>query len=271
MPPSFTLKPFTEADLAELPSLQPEGWGPLLPVFRIYLGIPACRPVQVRVAGVLAGVGTAIGLGESGWLAQIIVGADFRNRGIGSAIVDHLADDLLSRGCHTISLVATELGYPRYVKAGFRTQTEYCFFERGREETLDPLDIEALEPLTRRDLEAVLRLDREFSGEDRSAFILAHAGGGVCYRSEGRLTGFYLPELGEGLVVASCEKAGRTLSGLRIRTENRSVIPEGSVAGRAFLAESGFRETRRGWRMILGRGFDWKPEGYWNRIGGNLG
>ncbi len=69
-------------------------------------------------------------MGNTAWLAHIIVDPEYRKRGIGSLIVCQLLDFLKNSGCETVSLIATELGYSVYKKAGFVEQTEYAFFER---------------------------------------------------------------------------------------------------------------------------------------------
>ena len=74
----------TENDIGDVNRLQPQGWKNILPYFYIYIEMPFCFPVKVVVEGKVAGIGTAIIMGTTAWLAHIIVNPDLRNSGIGT-------------------------------------------------------------------------------------------------------------------------------------------------------------------------------------------
>ena len=91
------------------------------------------------------------------------------------------------------------------------------------------------------------------------------------YQENGKLTGYYIPGLGEGLIIADNVEAGIELMKLRYSIINKGVLPIDNIEGIKFLKENGFLEIKRAKRMILGKEFSWQPGKVFNRIGGNLG
>jgi GNAT superfamily N-acetyltransferase len=257
-------------DIDSLKELQPDGWPDIIPVFKFYTSSPFCFPVKIESEKVIVGIGAGIKLGTTGWLAHIIVRADCRNKGIGSIVVDNLVSKLKEEGCESISLIATQLGYPVYKKFGFIDQTDYVFFERG--DTLkDQHTPEHVMPYSDDSVEEIFALDRAVSGEMRREILCDKMGDAFVYKKDGRVTGFYLPSLSEGLIVADNAEAGIELMRVRCSRLNKSVLPADNKPANDFLIANGFSEYRRAKRMILGKEFKWQPEGLFNRIAGNLG
>lgn len=64
------------------------------------------------------------------WLAHIIVHSQFRNNGIGFAIVNELLGVVNKMKVSSCLLTATVLGKSVYLKAGFRSISEYVFLNR---------------------------------------------------------------------------------------------------------------------------------------------
>ena len=118
------IKPMIGKDIKTIKKLQPKGWSNIVETFKYYYKAPFCYPIKAVIEGEIVGIGTAISYINTGWLAHIIVSEEHRGKGIGGAIVNYLCDYLKNSGHKTISLIATELGYPVYKKAGFREQTE---------------------------------------------------------------------------------------------------------------------------------------------------
>jgi GNAT superfamily N-acetyltransferase len=226
--------------------------------------------VKVIIKSRIVGIGSGISLGKTAWLAHIIVDPEFRKRGIGSFIVEQLLDSLKKSGCETVSLIATELGYPIYRKAGFVEQTEYVFF--GREEPLkDYCRPENIVQLANTNIDDLLNLDKEISGEDRKRLLTDNLEGCHVYQSNGKNIGYYLPELGEGLIIADNMEAGIELMRFKYAASDKGVLPVENREGIAFFKENGFVETRKAKRMILGKAFPWRPSNIFSRIGGNFG
>ena len=121
------------------------------------------------------------------------------------------------------------------------------------------------------DKEDIFRLDREVSGEERGKILSKHLAGSWIYEEDSDVIGFYLPELGQGLTVASNPEAGIALMKTRLSRKNKDWLPVDNKDGIRFLKENGFKEFRRSKRMVLGKPFIWRPEKLYSPIGGNLG
>jgi GNAT superfamily N-acetyltransferase len=260
----------TYQDLALLGPLQPADWGDIVPAFRFYLESPFCFPVKTTVDDAIAGIGAAIILEGTAWLAHIIVSPDHRKQGIGSAVTGHLLDITREQRCKTVSLIATELGYPIYKKAGFAEQDDYVFFKR---ET--PLEngrlTEDMSYYREGFKTGMLKLDRAFSGESRAKLLEPKLEHSLVHQNGGKVDGFYLPGLGEGLIIAANVRAGLELLRLKLSLTNKNVLPASNKEGMALMLENGFLETKRAKRMVWGPGFAWHPEKMFGRIAGNLG
>jgi GNAT superfamily N-acetyltransferase len=264
------IEPIVEAEIDSLRELQPDGWSDIVPAFKLYTTSSFCYPIKVKSDNGTIGIGAGIRFGNTGWLAHIIVQSKERNKGIGSKVVDCLLNRLKCEGCESISLIATELGYPIYKKFGFADQTDYVFFERS-----EPLKGQSISgnvlPCTSAYAEDIFSLDQEISGETRTELLRDKLANSFVYREGREVTGFYLPEVGEGLIVANNAEAGIELMGLRLSRANKSVVPADNETALAFLVARGYREYNRAKRMIWGKTFGWQPRKLFNRIAGNIG
>ena len=167
----------------------------------------------------------------------------------------------------TIQLVATEMGEPLYKKVGFRNIGEYAFMKEG--ETTEPTTrCTSYHPKYR---EEILALDFAASGEDRQTLLEPHLSQALVYCGD-RLSGFYMPTLGEGLIIADNEEAGISLMKNKLaRAWLYIAIPRGNPPALEFLKSLGHKEYRVGKRMALGPEIPWHPKMIFGRIGGNLG
>jgi Acetyltransferase (GNAT) family/Acetyltransferase (GNAT) domain len=264
------LEPVSANDIDILHELQPDGWPDIVTSFEFYTTSSLCFPIKISSDNIIVGVGAGIKFGGTAWLAHIIVKADQRNKGIGSAIVDQLVNKLKDDGCASISLIATELGHPVYKKFGFVDQTDYVFFERS-----EPFKDQRLSgnivPYSSAVAEEICSLDRTVSGETRRELLGDKLDRSFLYRRDGKLIGFYLPNLGEGLIVAGDVDAGIELMKARSSRTNKSVVPVDNKAAIDFLTANGFSERKRAKRMIWGKEFVWQPDKLFNRIAGNFG
>lgn len=264
------LEPIVESDLQSLRELQPGGWPDIVPVYINYLRRPYCTPVKVILEGKIAGIGTAISWGKTAWLAHVIVAPERRNKGIGSFIVSQLLQILKNSGSETVSLIATEMGYPVYKKAGFTEQTDYVFFERETP-LKNGCQSENILRMPPEDQAELFALDKKVSGEDRSALLAEEAGNCYLYRENGKTLGFYLPGLGEGLIIAENPAAGIELMKFKYSIAIKGALPAENKEGIGFFKENGFHKGEKAKRMIWGKEFSWHPEQIYARIGGNLG
>jgi len=265
----MTILPLSRQDLSLLGDLQPEGWPDILPFLDFYTQSAFCFPLKVMIDNRITAMGTGIVHGQTGWLGHIIVSPAYRNRGIGKAVTQALIDVLQAQRCTTLYLVATDLGAPVYAKAGFETETEYLFFKDVVTET-DPVDRHIV-PFAGEHEAQIVALDRHISGEDRTMELSRGFEGCQVYLAGSTLEGFYLPGLGEGLIVAATPTAGVALMKLRLSAFNHAAFPVDNVQATQYLYALGHKEIRRAKRMRLGEERPWHPAGLYNRIAGNIG
>ncbi|HEY9045701.1 MAG TPA: GNAT family N-acetyltransferase [Ohtaekwangia sp.] len=261
---------FTRHDLSHLHDLQPEGWNQLESIFDFYLQSDFCFPLKYTVDGKLAGTGVYILHRDTAWLAHIIVHRDFRYQGIGTILTQALIEHAQKPGIQTILLLATALGEPVYSKQGFQKELTYLFFRHDNvKEVAVPKN--AI-PFEQRYTESLLALDRVITGEDRSKLILQYVTGAVITIHDNILTGFCLPALGEGPIVAQTPEAGIYLLQWKLAMGVKKIaLPENNMAGIHFITEQGFTLYTTGIRMYRGEKQVWHPESIYSRIGGNFG
>jgi len=258
-------------DLDGIKHLQPPGWPDIVPVFEFYVKKDFCYPIKIKLDGKIVGIGTAVIFHKTGWLAHIIVDKDYRNRGIGSAIVNELLRITKSESVETNLLIATELGFPVYKKAGFEIISEYYHFKREK-----PWNGYAVSPNIsnfRNDYYSmIIEMDNNISGEEREILLKEYAHDSLIYLENNILKGFYIPKLGGGLIFADTNHAGLELMKLKYSKADTAVLPSDNFSGISFLKENGFVQTSTiGIRMVLGKNINWKPEKVYSRIAGNLG
>lgn len=262
---------FTYSDIDKISHLQPEGWPVITNAFRFYLGYDFCYPVKVMLDNEIVGLGNLIHFGQTAWLSHIIVGYDYRKQGIGFKIVDHLLAECKARGIKTSLLIATELGEPVYLKAGFRKVSDYCFFKREPHQAGNHSS-ENIQPYKEDFYKDIIQLDTYVSGENREMLIKDYLSKSFVFINHKDIEGFYIPGLGEGPIYALTPYAGRELMRFKYATADRAIIPGENQTAIEFVKEMGFTEAKTiGKRMILGSDIAWKPEMIYSRIGGNLG
>lgn len=266
----MTFENFTESDLQQLKPLEPEGWGDLIPRFRLLLENAGCFPFKLTVNKTIAAVGATILFPESAWLACIITHPDYQRQGIGEKMTRYLIASVDMTLRPTINLIATPMGYPLYKKIGFITDSIYDHFDVVpvyRPELAD----HRIRNYESKDIEEILRLDKALSGEDRSTMLLNYMTEASVFYEGDVLTGYYLPSLGEGLIFAQNATAGTALMNLRTSTKRNAVIPQSNKAALNFMEAAGLRPFRISTRMYIGKKMDWDPTAMYNRIGGQLG
>ena len=253
-------------DLSAIARLQPEGWQDITPSFRFYLSHSFCSPYKLTLGDEIAGVGATVRHATTSWLGHIIVHPQHRNRGFGTLITNHLIS-IAKKDSTTISLIATTLGAPVYAKCGFKTEREYIFLQGQA--------LPAAAPASDYDTEfesQMLDLDRKISGEDRRQLLTPHLKNSKLVLSDKKVTGFYMPTLGEGLIVADNEEAGIRLLHEKLKaSDNKIVIPLENQTALSYLQKLGYKEFLRGTRMYLGNKILWHPNKLYSRIAGNLG
>ncbi len=256
-----------ELAAAELPLLKdfpPPDWRTDLPaLFGRHFGQPYFYPIVAEMDGKLVGCANGLLNGNAGWLGNIIVLPSAREHGIGTALTRHLVDFFRTRGVAAQLLIATPMGEPVYRKLGFEIVSDYVFYSKPDAASVpfsDPSS--SVRPMVSADIETVFALDRTITGEERRP-VLARCldGGSVHVSPSGAVDGYYLPGIGNGLVIASNDGAGLALMRHKLSMGvQTSVVPEGNKVAAEFLHRQGFVEVFRAPRMALGSAdANWRP------------
>jgi len=257
---NMKLEPLRESDLEDLGRLEIEEWNEVAAPQRIYLSRPSCHTVKAVVEGEIVGIGTAIRSAEAGWIQDVGVASKWRRRGVGGAIVEHLVEHLRTAGCGTVLLGASEMAFSLYSKLGFAVDTEYVTFAGDLEIPSEGGFGRHIRPFLPGDEEAILRMDREICGEDRSAELASKMDQAFVYSGDGGPLGFYFPFVRGGVVEAVDRSAGLELMGFKTMDTKKAVVPRENLPAILFLIKHGYRQKEREIRMYLGESFKWRPD-----------
>ncbi len=219
----------------------------------------------------IIGTGNCFYLGKVGWLANIIVLDQYRGNGFGTKITKSLSDYLVSKGCAIQSLIATKLGKNVYKRMGFREVCSYSYFKNIDVQEM-PLDLR-LKRTHDIFFDKVCLLDKETNNEDRSTLLKRYYNDGwVVCDTRDKLEGFYLPNFGHGLIIASTNEAGELLLQVKHSAKNqRTAVPEQNLHGLEFFNNSSFVKTGECTKMVLGNDFSWKPQNVYSYGSGCFG
>ena len=220
------IQEFTSADLIRISHLQPDGWDDITAFFQVYDEADFCLPLKIEDNHRIVAIGSLVLFPGTAWLAHIIVDIHRRRKGLGQAITGELIRRAEQNGCDVQLLIATDLGAPLYERLGFRCSCQYNFYQKHAGGTGEvPAQIRVLEPA---DFPQVLDLDQQASGEDRSTVLYRYGTSGWVYTGseEKVIRGFFLPNLGDGTIVAQDAEAGTALMDLRLpMAETGPVLP----------------------------------------------
>jgi hypothetical protein len=247
--------------------LRPDGWSDIVPYFNFYIQSNFCHPIKIEFDRQIVAIGNTIMHGDTAWLSHIIVDVQYRNRGLGAVITKSLVDFVHKQHIGTILLIATKAGEPVYRKTGFEKETEYQSFHQEKKLTVDDESV----PFSALYEKQILELDKKISGESRAALLKPHLQQARLIIDASKLAAFYLPTLGEGMIMADVDDAGIKLLAIKHREIQRTAIPVNNITAHQFLLKHGFIEGFKGTRMFLGKPVSCSPEKNFSRIGGNLG
>ncbi len=219
----------------------------------------------------IVGIGNVFLRGKVGWLANIIVHKDHRNKGLGFKMTKFLVEFLTSRGCKTQLLIATQLGEAVYKKIGFEKITEYECFDSVVGYDYRPTN--HIRKMDRTSLQQLRTFDAEINGEDRSDLIEKYYHDGLGYFNEkNELLGFYLPNFARGLVLSKEEKAGIELLKIKHSEKGRrTLLPLENQTGIDFLSKLGLQQGVRSSKMVLGKKVVWNPKCIYSYASGYCG
>ncbi|HLP14872.1 MAG TPA: GNAT family N-acetyltransferase [Bacteroidota bacterium] len=258
-------------ELSVIRNYAPPDWNlDLEELYRRHYHTEYFLPLAAVVGDEIAGTGIAIINNATAWLGAIIVRDEYRNRGIGRAITEHLIEAGRRCGVESFLLTASALGRPIYEKIGFQKDIDYLFFKMDASCNVGAVN-ERIQPITVADADAVFAMDRAITGESRAELLSQFLEGGFKYEGRG-LEGYFLPAYGKGLIVARTEIAGIELLKFRLSRDTSSIcIPETNTAGIKVLTSLGFREYQRSPRMFLQKNVLWDPQKIYSRATGYSG
>lgn len=117
----------------------------------------------------------------------------------------------------------------------------------------------------------VIDLDKHISGEDRSQHLDTFLQDSFVYLKKDKIEGVYFPTFGDGLIVAITPKAGQELMKQRFEKFKMASFPQANTHAQDFMKFHGYAPIATPARMHFGKSMHWKPEGLFNRVGGNIG
>ena len=256
-------------DIDEAVKLDPKDWSHIGPRLDAYIKLESCLSIKLSDENEIRGIGTAVSFKSSGWIGHLIVKDGHRGKGYGKAILNYLCDHFFKTGHKTISLFTTNMGYPMYDKYGFAVQTEYVQYEKTSDK--DYIMSSNITNLEAKDYETILKMDRLAAGEDRSELLLGFVNDGLVYKQNNKITGFYLKNLGEGILIAETEEAGEELIKLRMTTRKQATVPIENNFANSFFSENKYKKTENVRKMMYGEKIKGKYENIFNRAGGSYG
>ncbi|MFD3454017.1 GNAT family N-acetyltransferase [Streptomyces sp. NPDC058691] len=211
------------------------GWGIDAPDGR---GL-AATAILTRYAGGLAAV------------SMVLVAARYEGRGLGRRIMTHVLGEA---GDDTVTLHATDRGRPLYEKLGFRA-VGTVVTHRGtfRPPAADEAGPAAVRPAGDADLPALLALDAEVFGADRSPLLRdlpRFATRTLVAEEDGRLTGYASAWLNEGTLIVGPVVADTTAVARRLIT---AIARDAAGPVRLdLLTEDPLRHTLPAWATAQG-------------------
>lgn len=221
------------------------------------------HPLAAVKNDTIIGYGNAFIFGKTAWLGNINVEREYRRQGIGIEMTAQLLQHCFRSGATSINLIATETAEPLYRKLGFVEDTLYLFY-RGWYDG----DIHGrIDRIEGRDRCSILEINYQVTGEVKDSVLQEYLPSGYKYLDDnGKISGFYLPDYGNGMILAMDDIAGRDL--LKFKHHKRdtlSVLSEENESGVTFLEEMNFRKVSKSKRMYLGDYTPWLPQNTYSR------
>jgi len=272
--PVLKIRQLQKSEINLLSGFPPEEWKLDLSGFvSFHFGYSYFYPIVAEVDNKLAGFAQGILNGKTGWLGNIIVLPEYRRQGIGYELTIHLVEYFKGKGCKTQLLIASEMGKNIYKKLGFNESSSYYFLRDGSNFQFYKRN-NKIRKIVRSDFSLIKKLDEEITSEERYDFIKRFFNTGCVYKEEGsnEIEGFFLPNLGGGLINAKSSEAGLELLKFKLSLQKtKAVIPSENKIALDFLEKEGYNIYLKVPRMVLGNELNWKPECIFNRATGYCG
>jgi len=225
----------------------------------LHIGQSHFYPIAARIEDEIIGIANVmINDNKVGWMGNILVKDNFNQMEIHEMLLRRLIDFCINRTLSSILIFADLEHEELYKTLGFRKSTEYVYLNGNQ---ISGTHSENIRKIKDSDYEAILRIDQEVTGEYRPQIIEPYLTNGFVFEEDTEVQGFFLPELGNGLIIAATDKAGLYLLQYKHgQQEYTAVIPKGNHTAIDFLYQNGFEEVNRVNRMYMGNEVLWKPE-----------
>jgi ribosomal protein S18 acetylase RimI-like enzyme len=155
-------------------------WGLAEEDFRFMIDLEPHGCFVAKENSKVVGLATTISFGEVGWIGNVIIERDRRDRGYGSLLVRHAMDYLKGVGTQTIGLYAYLRAVPLYERLGFKSDVVFEVLE-GR--PLSPPCGRDVRKADEKDLDDIFDLDICCFGGSRKRLLerIALKKGNLCY------------------------------------------------------------------------------------------
>ncbi|MGA2682690.1 MAG: GNAT family N-acetyltransferase [Candidatus Bathyarchaeia archaeon] len=211
------------------------------------------------------GIATSISFGKVGWFGNLIVKEKYRKKGAGKLLVRHSIKYLQARGAQTIGLYAYPSLADFYGNLGFKVDEDFAVLQA---KDLGSLASEGLPRVTRQQIKAIEKFDRQSFGGDRQKLlesIILEKGNLSYFKSEeNEVAGYVAATVYEKMVwigplICREGKVDVAISLLRTVLSNVAgksvylVLPRKEAALADMLFSAGFKEDFSVSRMFLGQ------------------
>ena len=165
------IRQLRQSEISLLEDFPPADWNMDLPGFvSFHFGYPYFYPIVAETENKIVGFGNGILNDKVGWVGNIIVLSEYRKKGIGYELTNHLVEYFKHKGCTKQLLIASEMGKNIYAKIGFKESSTYQFFKVGIAFPNYQKAVEIRE-VNENDFILLKKLDKEASGEERFHLI----------------------------------------------------------------------------------------------------
>jgi GNAT superfamily N-acetyltransferase len=163
------LRSLTGADLALGLRLKTQaGWNTTEADWRRARDLQADGCFVAELDGVAVGTVTNCIFGPVAWVALVLVDAEVRGRGVGTALMQHSLAYLEKQGVRSVRLDATPLGRPVYEKLGFVAQFELARYQGTMPAGERTVAVDTASP---EEYPELVRLDRAVTHTDRGKLL----------------------------------------------------------------------------------------------------
>ncbi len=266
----ITLDKITKEDIPSLVQFPPKSWGFNLAAFaEENFQNRSVHFITAKYRRELIGIGNIIINGSVGWIGNMIVVKQYQRQGIGTRIFGRLKEIGEQNRVKKYVLIASDEGFPLYMKEGFIPVGYYNFYSKP--DSLSDTQTRAVKILPE-EMNEVWKLDKKITGEDRRLFLSRYASGAWGLNNGEGLKGVYYPGYGTGSVLALDEASGLELLLFRLQNNDlTTVIPEDNRIANRFMKTQGSEITMQVMRMERPVSPKWNPNMIFSRGTGYAG